>query len=82
MSLLLNTPHCISEMERSTDSDSMKESPIEQVASRDADVCPQIEDDSRKLRRVSGKLPWSAWSIATVELFNSMSTSGTLVVGM
>ncbi|PSN62440.1 oligopeptide transporter [Corynespora cassiicola Philippines] len=80
MSLLLNTPHCISEMEKSTDSDSMKDSPIEQVESRDADVCPQIEDDSRKLRRVSGKLPWSAWSIATVELFNSMSTSGTLVV--
>lgn len=42
---------------------------------------PEIaEDGLRRLRRVSGAIPWTIYSIAIIEMFERFSFNGTFIV--
>lgn len=38
------------------------------------------QDDLRKLRRVSGPIPWTVYAVTVLEMAESLSLHGTLVV--
>jgi POT family proton-dependent oligopeptide transporter len=41
---------------------------------------PPNEDEFRQLRRVPGKIPWAAFAIVIIEMFERFSFNGTFVV--